>query len=48
MTDVRIHTANGQMSAYLAVPPGAASWPGVVVVDDFAGMGSSTTVTRPM
>jgi hypothetical protein len=46
MTDVRIHIANGQMPAYLAVPPGAASWPGVV--DDFAGMGSSTTITRPM
>ena len=36
MTEVRIHTANGQMSAYLAVPPGAALWPGVMV-DDFAG-----------
>ena len=38
MTDVMIATPNGQMPAYLAVPAGGGSWPGVVVVDDFAGM----------
>ena len=38
MTDVIIHTPDGQMPAYLATPAGVGPWPGVVVVHDFAGV----------
>ncbi len=38
MMDEMIRTPYGQMSAYVAAPPGAGPWPGVVVIHDFAGM----------
>ena len=38
MTDEMIRTPSGQMPAYVAVPPAAGPWPGVVVIHDFAGM----------
>jgi len=38
MTDEMIRTAYGEMPVYVAVPPVAGPWPGVVVVHDFAGM----------
>jgi carboxymethylenebutenolidase len=38
MTGVRIEAGTGPLPAYLAVPPGAGPWPGVVVLHDFTGM----------
>jgi carboxymethylenebutenolidase len=38
MADEMIRTPGGQMPAYVAVPPGAGPWPGVVVVHDWGGM----------
>jgi len=38
MMDEMIRTPYGQMPAYVAAPPAAGPWPGVVVVHDFARM----------
>ena len=38
MMDEMIRTPYGQMPAYVAAPPAAGPWPGVVVIHDFAGM----------
>ena len=38
MTDARIGTARGELSAYLASPADGAPWPGVVVIHDVSGM----------
>src|SRR5262249_8648772 len=33
-----IRTPSGQMPAYVAIPPGAGPWPGVIVIHDWGGM----------
>jgi carboxymethylenebutenolidase len=38
MTNLAIPTPHGQMPAYVAGPPGAGPWPGVVVIHDAGGM----------
>jgi carboxymethylenebutenolidase len=38
MADVMIRTPNGDMPAYVSVPPSDPPWPGVVVVHDFTGL----------
>ena len=38
MTDARIGTARGELSAYLASPADGSPWPGVVVIHDVSGM----------
>jgi carboxymethylenebutenolidase len=38
MMDQMIRTPYGQMPTYVAVPPATGPWPGVVVIQDFAGM----------
>ena len=38
MMDEMIRTPYGQMPTYVAAPPAAGPWPGVVVIHDFAGM----------
>ena len=38
MTTQTIRTAYGEMPLYVAVPPAAGPWPGVIVIHDFGGM----------
>jgi len=38
MMDEMIRSPYGQMPTYVAAPPAAGPWPGVVVIHDFAGM----------
>jgi len=45
MPEVRIPTA-GQVSAYLAVPPGEGAWSGVVVIHEVGGMGAVKSLMR--
>jgi carboxymethylenebutenolidase len=39
MADATIQTGSGSLPVYLATPPGAGPWPGVVLIHDAFGMG---------
>lgn len=42
MTELPVATPHHTLNAYLATPPGAGRWPGVVVVHDMAGLSADT------